>query len=71
MLEHNLVISDVGDFFAELDNSFRILWRNISLFLGAIHNTNMTLLNVIFVSNMFSIALNLGNQQNHKLRPDF
>lgn len=63
-----------SDFFAELDNSFRILWRNISLFGGASHNvvaTGMTLLSVIFVSNMFSIALNLDDQQNHKPRPDF
>ena len=38
-------------------------------FLGAIHNIaaiGMIPLNVIYVSNMFSITLSLDNQQNHK-----
>ena len=34
MLELNLVVNDVYDIFAELDNSFRILWKNISSFFG-------------------------------------
>lgn len=37
VLEPNLVVNDVNDFFAELDNCFRILWKNISSFLVAIH----------------------------------
>ena len=68
-LELNLVVNDVYDIFVELDNSFRILWKNISSFLGAIHNIaaiGMTPLNVIYVSNMFSITLSLDNQENHK-----
>lgn len=75
MLELNLVVSDMSDFFAELDNSFRIVWKNISSFLGAIHNivaTDMKLLNAIYVSNMFSITFfSLDNQKKHKPSPDF
>ena len=60
MLELNLVVNDVNDFFAELDNSFRILWKNISSFLGAVHiiaAIGMIPLNVICISNMFSTTL--------------
>ena len=60
MLELNLVVNNVNDFFAELDNSFRILWKNISSFLGAVHiiaAIGMIPLNVICISNMFSTTL--------------
>ena len=60
MLELNLVVNDVSDFFAELDNSFRIHWKNISSFLGAVHiiaAAGMIPLNVICISNIFSTTL--------------
>ena len=60
MLELNLVVNDVSDFFAELDDSFRIHWKNISSFLGAVHiiaAAGMIPLNVICISNIFSTTL--------------
>ena len=60
MLELNLVVNDVNDFFGELDNSFRILWKNISSFLAAIHiiaAIGMIPLNVTCISNLFSTTL--------------